>query len=188
MISAAAAKLVWQMLEEPGPVPSAFQARIGPWKGVWFVASTPHHGLINEEDIWIRVNETQQKWEQHEEDKADFTFDESRLTFEVREWSRKPVSSSFYLEFLPILEDRGVSRESCRAIVQEWLEAEKQEAVVALSHSMRTLEWIQSKKAVLSTFAEGTEWCGHRQKTKAQVVQSLIQVSPSLLLYCLTKC
>lgn len=176
MISAAAARLVWDALNEPGAVPSAFQARMGPWKGVWFVASGPHQGPISHEDIWIRVNSTQKKFERHVDDRAEFTFDELRLSFDVVQWSRKPSRSAFYHEYLPILEDRGVTRESCRCVVQDWLEAEKVAALKAMSHSMQALEWMQSRKAVLACDPKGTEWSGERRKTKSQMAQTLIQV------------
>ena len=175
MISAAAAKQIWTKLQTPGPVPSAFQARIGPWKGIWFVASAPHVGKIQDDDVWIRVNSTQQKFRRHEEDEQDLHFDPLRLSFDVVQWSRKPSTSTFYHEYLPILEDRGVPRDNCNDIVLEWLKTERKEAEQALSHSMRTLEWIQSKRAVLSTYAEGTEWSGSRCKSRSQMVQSLIQ-------------
>ena len=177
MISAAAARIVWTKLGGAGPVPSAFQARIGPWKGVWMVASPPHYGSIAHDDIWIRVNPTQTKFQRHEEDEHDFGYDPLRLSFDVVQWSCRPSSSTFYHEYLPILEDRGISRDVCSHVVREWLKAEKEEARLALMHPVRILEWIQSKRSILSTYAEGTEWCGPKSKTQSMMAQSMIQVS-----------
>jgi len=69
------------------------------------------------EDFWIEVNDSQRKLEVHREDLNDTSFDADRLTFEVISWSRKPTCSSLYLEFLPILEHRGVSRARLEAFV-----------------------------------------------------------------------
>ena len=178
MISAAAAKLIWNILERPGPVPSAFQARIGPWKGIWFVAHDQHHGVVREDDVWIHVNKTQTKFERHVEDYEDLHYDPLRLSFDIVQWSHAPSASTLYNEYLPILEDRGVPRENCAEIVREWLATETMEVNTALSHSYRALEWIQSKRGILSTSAEGTEWCGSRRKTQPQMIQTLIQVRP----------
>ncbi|KAL9055752.1 MAG: hypothetical protein Q9162_003388 [Coniocarpon cinnabarinum] len=175
MISAAAALLIWNKLGGVGPTPSAFQARIGPWKGVWMVASSPHHGKINEDDVWIRVNPTQTKFQRHTEDRHDNTFDPLRLSFDVVQYARKPSTSVFYHEYLPIFEDRGTAREVCQEVVSEWLETERGELEVALSHSLRLLEWLQYKKGTLSTYPEGTEWCGSSRKTQSMMLQTMIQ-------------
>ena len=177
MISAPAAEEVWRIMRGPGPVPSAFQARIGPYKGVWMVASSPQHGTINpDEDIWIRVNPTQRKFKRCNEDMADFYFDALRLSFDVVTHSRPLKSSPLYHEFIPILRDRGVPDEALTQIALESLEAERLSAEEALDHSVKTLRWVQSRSALLATNEGGSEWCGEREKTSSMMIQSLVHV------------
>lgn len=64
-ISQAAAKEVWKHLQVPGPCPSIFQARIGPWKGIWFLDGQ------EDDQVWIEVNDSQSKFKRHREDLTD---------------------------------------------------------------------------------------------------------------------
>lgn len=96
------------MLNGSGPRPSLFQARIGPWKGTWFVV--PSTRLEDRDDVWIEVTPSQRKFRRHSEDYYPAVCDPERLTFEVLKWSKNPDTSCINRDFIPILADRGVPR------------------------------------------------------------------------------
>ena len=74
-ISLAAAKLIAEELGIQGPSPTAFQARIGCWKGMWFTDQRNLDHDVEEENIWIEVTPSQAKFTRHSEDHSDELFD-----------------------------------------------------------------------------------------------------------------
>lgn len=134
------------MLNEQGPVPSAFQGRIGPWKGMWMI-DDPHKG---DQDVWIEVNHSQRKFEVHQEDLDDERYDRNRLTFEVLAWSRKPVTSTLYPDFLPIMEHRGISRNTFKDFVNKSMDEARQDVQKAVASREQLYKWLQDTFAVES--------------------------------------
>jgi len=144
-ISFPAAQKIWELIGISGPVPSAFQARIGPWKGVWMI-SPPVKGYESDEaDVWIEVSDSQRKFRPHLEDQDEFTCDTARLTFGVITWTRKPTTSALYRDFLPVLEDRHVPRESLTAFVVGSLQAEEWQLKDALMDSKQLYRYMQDR-------------------------------------------
>lgn len=127
------------MLNEQGPIPSAFQGRIGPWKGMWML-DDPSTG---DEGVWIEVNNSQRKFEVHHEDLDDATYDRDRLTFEVVAWSRKPSTSTLYPDFLPIMEHRGVTRATFKDFVNQSMDEARQDVQKAVSSRQQLYRWLQ---------------------------------------------
>jgi len=84
-------------------------------------------------EIWIEVSDSQRKFRPHDEDLKDDTFDPQRLTFEVNTWPRKPTPSVLYRDYLPILEDRGVSKTVLEIFFVNLLKQEKQKLELAIS-------------------------------------------------------
>ena len=138
------------MLNEQGPVPSAFQGRIGPWKGMWML-DDPHTG---DKDIWIEVNHSQRKFEVHPEDLDNENYDQNRLTFEVVAWSRRPTTSTLYPDFLPIMEHRGVPRTIFKQFVIKSMDEARQEAQKAYGSRGQLYKWLQDEFATDSTPAK----------------------------------
>jgi len=94
--------------------PSAFQARIGGAKGMWIV-DVNDFGDKN----YIQIYPSQVKWE----GKAiEFAADDSHRTFEVLRWTGPVRSAALNLQFLPILEDRGINRIAMREAISRLLE------------------------------------------------------------------
>lgn len=180
-LSHAAAKLIWtSYLEKTMPVPSAFQGRIGPWKGVWFVESLSDD-TDDEDAIWIKVRPSQRKFSRSREDLGG-DYDPLRLTFEVLDWSRKLSISKLYIEHLPILEDRGVSRDVFERLVMSALRREKEEAWPAMTDSRLFLDWMEKKKpSEHDTDDESSGWYGPRQKKANDIAEAMIQVRAILL-------
>lgn len=177
-MSVGAAKQVWSILREAGPFPSLFQARLGPWKGVWTVCS---HTDTSSEDIWIEVSPSQKKFRLHEQDMHDTTYQHpERLTFEVLQWSHMPVESCLHIDYLPLLEDRGVPREALEVLVKHMLDEHREELENALDSPPALYKWIEDNfghDAEVTDFADVSE-----SKTPADRIKSLIAVSNHLLL------
>jgi len=106
---------------------------------MWMISGPPQ----SSEDHWIEVNDSQRKFEVHREDLDDDTFDPDRLTFEVISWSRKPSCSSFYLEFMPILEHRGVSRARLEAFVASCMDKARDDVEEAVYDRALLFKWIK---------------------------------------------
>lgn len=140
-MSVAAARLVWAALGGSGPLPAVFQARMGPWKGIWTVTPTARDGYAIDA-IWIEVTPSQTKFVRHTEDLHDLTYEPERLTFEVVQWSRPPKESTLHIEYLPILRDRGVPRRALEDLVTTMLDRNKGSLETALSSTQTLLKWI----------------------------------------------
>ena len=142
-ISQGAATLVWNKLRDLGlgpqePMPSCFQGRIGPAKGIWYIVPGPAS------DIWIQMALSQEKFRCHEFADGQRTIDAERTTFEVIDWPREPKRSNLFLDSLPILEQRGVPRKALEEKVREAIERETEEWCLALRSNDALLEKLRS--------------------------------------------
>lgn len=180
-MSRAAGELVWALLRLPGSCPSVFQARIGPWKGVWIVSVSNKHSQrpCNKDDIWIEVTPTQKKFSHHVEDEQDSTtFDPERLTFEVLQWSHKPSCSNLHIDFLTILEDRGVKKAQLGALVQELLEAQRKDllAIFEAQDGYPLYRWVELNFGFWSDVQEDYEPCQiHLPSEKVKLLLQVVE-------------
>jgi len=94
-------------------------------------------------EIWIEVSDSQRKFRPHNEDLKDDTFDPQRLTFEVNTWPRKLTPSVLYRDYLPILEDRGVSKTVLEIFLVNLSKQEKQKLELAISERNQSYKWLQ---------------------------------------------
>ncbi|KAI9652573.1 MAG: hypothetical protein M1831_006676 [Alyxoria varia] len=176
-VSAAAARLAWEKMGKFGPLPSAFQGRIGCAKGMWIVQrETPD----TEGAIWIELSKSQRKFYRHEEDFDDSAcYDPVRLTLNISCWPEKPVPSTLYREFLPILEDRGVPRATLIDYVAETMQSYTSQWLEAVDSGVALRRWLQETET-FTTDQEGVEvaqWDGSRRKSKnlADKAKSLLE-------------
>ncbi|KAK5079891.1 hypothetical protein LTR16_008533, partial [Cryomyces antarcticus] len=95
-----------------GPVPSAFQGRIGGAKGVWMISAPSETTDLEHTSIWIEITPSQTKFKPHDTDLDDATFDSNRLTFEMLKFSGPPKTSILHMSFLSILQDRGIPKDT----------------------------------------------------------------------------
>lgn len=141
-ISVAACKAIWQKLDNTGMVPSVFQARISGAKGVW-IRSGPSDASSGEHRIpWLQINSKQRKFFPHDED-TDSHIETDRWTFEVVKYSAKPKSSTLHSSFIPILIDRGITKEIISKFVTESLSKEREDILSSISDSKSLLNWLQ---------------------------------------------
>lgn len=163
LISVAAAKEIWKRYREAmgmtgaQALPSAFQGRIAGAKGMWIVSGESFSKEPEDLEIWIQISESQLKFNPHEEDLLETTFDPLRLTFEVRDYSTAPYASELHISFIPILEDRGVSRDTIANIMTTRLDAGRTELLMALLDSSRMYDWLH-RNGTKTSFGVNASW------------------------------
>jgi RNA dependent RNA polymerase len=141
-ISLASCQAIWRNLGQSDMMPSVFQARLNGAKGVW-IKSAPSDSIFPEHrQHWIEVNRSQRKFQCHDEDRTP-EFDPERWTIEVNTYPRKPMPSILHPSFVPILVDRGVSRDAIAAFMNKILSQEREELFQAIRDPLRLLYWLQ---------------------------------------------
>ena len=184
-ISYAAASRVWDSIGLPDALPSAFQGRIGPAKGVWMVERNLNN---NNEDVWIEFTPSQTKWRRHFADYHEDTFDPQRLTFEVSDWSRRPTSSTLYLEYLLILEDRGVPRTALAQFVSHMLSSYSEQFRPAITDPRSLRQWLQENSRFVTDAedVDASQWLSSRafSKRRADKIKTLLEVCDNSYTFC----
>lgn len=148
LVSVGAAREIWRLYREavgmkgPQALPSAFQGRFAGAKGMWIVSGESFSRDPEDLSIWIQINDSQLKFNPHEEDLLDDTYDPLRLTFELTNYTSVPSASELHMSFIPILLDRGVPREVVANMMTTRLDAERQELLAALADPVRMYEWL----------------------------------------------
>lgn len=147
-MSLGAMKLVWdryqKITETRGPLPSAFQGRIGGAKGLWMISAESYTKESTHTDIWIEISESQLKFNPHPEDmdRSDRYYDPLRLTFEVSNYSSAPIPSDLHISFIQIMADRGVPKSEIAKFMTDCLDAERTQLLDSLLTPARTYEWV----------------------------------------------
>ena len=144
-VSLAAAKCIAERLGIQGPLPTAFQARIGCWKGLWFTDLRSSEHDLEDEDVWIEVTPSQAKFTRHPEDYFDDSYDGRRTTFEVVRTSKACTSARLSWTLVPILKDRGVPEDTIHSVVRKSLNFERAEIMAAMGDVKLLLKWLQSR-------------------------------------------
>lgn len=116
-------------------IPSAFQGRIGAAKGLWIVDYFSKAGTSDK--VWIETYPSQRKWE-----RDDNFAEQDHTTFEVLKWSSPLKSAALNLQFLPLLEDRGVSREAISKLLTNGLSYEIGQMRAAVDSPLSFRKWI----------------------------------------------
>jgi hypothetical protein len=157
-MSVGAFKEVWRLLGKPGTIPSAFQARIGTAKGVWMISGATDSHNADDHKIWIEITASQSKFQAHDADFADDSFDEHRLTFEVVKSSSMPSTAGMNLAFLPILEDRGVPRERLERILSDRLDRDRAELLSILHDTIALRKWVHEQCSSGDNTSTSMQW------------------------------
>ncbi|CAI6336529.1 unnamed protein product [Periconia digitata] len=148
-ISVGAALEIWKIYRkvtgcEEG-LPSIFQGRIGGAKGVWMLCGEPSTTDPNELAIWIEITESQLKFNPHDEDKHDHSYDKHRTTFEYLNHSSRPCPSTLHMSFISILVDRGVPREVIARLANDRLDIDRAQLERIISDPQKLHRWIHSQ-------------------------------------------
>lgn len=143
-ISPAAARRICERLNLSGNRPVAFQGRINGAKGMWFI-SAPYDS--EDESIWIKINPSQRKVYPRDSDRKSSTCEPGRWALDVVTTADMPKSSCLHIDFLPILEDRGVPREVLIDVVDKQLELDFGNFFKALEDPVLLRKWFSSALA-----------------------------------------
>ncbi|KAJ4373336.1 hypothetical protein N0V83_003630 [Neocucurbitaria cava] len=164
VMSVGAAQKIWGLyLEATGlnsrtPLPSAFQGRIAGAKGLWMISGETFSRDRNDTDIWIQISDSQLKFEPHDEDLSDETYDPIRLTFEVSNFSSGPSPSDLHISFIPIMIDRGVSKQIVADFMIDCLDADRSQLLDVLTDSARTYDWLYRNGSKSSNANSEISW------------------------------
>ena len=160
-------------------VPSAFQGRIGPAKGVWFVDALEEApaslARADTKVYWIEVTDKQQKFEPHPIDSL--SHDNERVTFEVYKYSRRLSSAFLNFQLMPILEDRGVPRKEFIDLFRENLSSQVAQLEAAMEDVLALRKWNQDSYPVTQERASGgIAMLGALPETQSEKTNWLIEV------------
>lgn len=157
-ISVGAALEIWRAYKKfwgiSGPLPSAFQGRIGGAKGLWMIGDESFTKDPEHLEIWIKISESQLKFKPHPEDESDATFDPLRLTFEVTRYSSSPAHSDLHISFIPIMAARGVPRDDIARYMQQRLDIARSDLLERMADPVKLYEYVHQNG---STTREGLD-------------------------------
>jgi hypothetical protein len=105
--------------------PSAFQARINGYKGMWHISDSYDTNKPEHLAIWIELRPSQAKVKVRDQDRDDSLCESDRWSFNVVDFTRPPRCSELHRDFLPVLEDRNVPRSTLLAMIHERFEVDR---------------------------------------------------------------
>ena len=170
-ISLGAAKMVWanHPASRGCTLPSVFQARIGPAKGIWSISASPDSACAEDHDIWIEITPSQVKFDPHLEDRnQDGKHDPVRLTFEVCEYSRPLRPSNLHKAFLPILVDRKVPQEIILDYVRNSLSQGRETLLDMVKVPSDTKRWVKNTYRSFLDKTNEVSWLGGEPDSLAE--------------------
>ncbi|KAF1914659.1 RNA dependent RNA polymerase-domain-containing protein [Ampelomyces quisqualis] len=146
-ISVGAALKLWQCYRDATgsdePLPSAFQGRIGGAKGMWMLSAEPHTRDPAHLAIWIDVTDSQEKFTRAHADLADNRpYNPHRLTFNHVNHTFVHGARDLHISFIPILVDRGVSRDVIAGLMRNRLDQDREQLMDMLDDPVRLHNWI----------------------------------------------
>jgi hypothetical protein len=143
IISVGAALVIWQLYKRftgvTGPLPSAFQGRIGGAKGLWMISAESFTKEPEHLEHWIKINRSQ--WKFHP------PTDDHHRTFEVSNYSSAPSPSELHIAYIPIMVDRGVQRLVIADLMKECLEMERNKLLELLPDPVKLYDWVHRNGA-----------------------------------------
>lgn len=107
-------------------------------------------------ELWIEITPSQTKFVVHDDDLEDTKCDPERLTFEVLREVAPPSPSRFHIALLPILDDRGVSREAVCGLMRSILEESRDDIIKAMLDRVALRRWINKTNPFLEEFSRDT--------------------------------
>ena len=156
-------------------VPSVFQGRISGAKGMWMVDCRDEKLATQRKDHWIEIIDSQLKFEGRPQDV--YCPDPTKLTFEVRAFSRKLTPASLNFQLLPILVDRGVSHKVLMDLLEEDLTTKVSELQAAMENGLALLKWNQETNGVSGQRRQhDVEWLGGLPASLAEKINWFVDV------------
>ncbi|KAH0370288.1 hypothetical protein KCU65_g2629, partial [Aureobasidium melanogenum] len=144
LISVGAAKEICEVLGIKGVRPVAFQGRINGCKGVWMISAPYDATEAKHRRKWIQMTESQRKVIPRDEDFTN-SCEPDRWSFELVKFTSPPTPSTLNLDFIPILEDRRVSRDILKQVIESQLDLDFSAFLDSLNDPMSLRRWLHSE-------------------------------------------
>lgn len=145
-ISVGAAMKIWEIYRSAtgatGPLPSAFQGRIGGAKGMWTISGESYTREQAHQEIWIEISGSQLKFEPSSDNEDDDLYDPHMLTFNYVKHSFVNGSTDLHMSFIPILLDRGVKKEAMANLIIDRLNAERKQLLELIHNPVKLHNWV----------------------------------------------
>jgi hypothetical protein len=125
--------------------PSVFQGRINGHKGMWHVSGPYETSNPKDLEVWIQLRPSQRKVEIRAEDFSDERCEANRWCFGLITWSRPATNSHIHKDFIPVLEDRGVSRETILSVIGATVDLPIEEIREAVQDTAKFAIWSSEK-------------------------------------------
>ncbi|CAD0095691.1 unnamed protein product, partial [Aureobasidium vineae] len=144
LISVGAAKELCEILGIKGVRPVAFQGRINGCKGVWTISAPYDTTEPKHMRRWIHMTESQRKVMPRDEDFTN-SCEPDRWSFELVKYTSPPKSSTLNLDFIPILQNRHVSRDTLRQVIETQLDMDFSAFFESLNDPVSLRRWLHSE-------------------------------------------
>ncbi|THY88603.1 hypothetical protein D6C95_07026 [Aureobasidium pullulans] len=144
LISVGAAKELCENLGIKGVRPVAFQGRINGCKGVWMISAPYDTTDQKHPKRWIHMTDSQRKVTPRDEDLTS-NCEPNRWSFELVKYTSTPKPSTLNLDFIPILQNRHVSRVTSQQIIETQLEMNFTAFLESLNDPISLRRWLNSE-------------------------------------------
>lgn len=144
LISVGAAKQMCKILGITGVRPVAFQGRINGCKGVWVISAPYDTAEPKHQERWIHMTESQCKVMPRDEDFTN-NCEPDRWSFELVKFTSPPKPSNLHLDFIPILHNRHVSRDTLQEVIESQLEMDFSAFLTSLDDPTSLRRWLHSE-------------------------------------------
>lgn len=144
LISVGAAKELCENLGIKGVRPVAFQGRINGCKGVWMISAPYDTTDQKHRKRWIHMTDSQRKVTPRDEDLTS-NCEPNRWSFELVKYTSTPKPSTLNLDFIPILQNRHVSRDTLQQVIETQLEMDFTAFLESLNDPISLRRWLNSE-------------------------------------------
>ena len=158
--------------------PTAIQGRLGGAKGLWIVDPTYLQGVAegtaDPDALWIRVNDSQAKYQEHQGPDPDIAW----TTLDLHSFSGPPKPATVNLQLLAVLDNRGVPFEPLCELVDEHLNELIQELYDAIEDPVHLRNWVFREGNVLPERVNAKiNYCGAFPGSPAERILECLDVS-----------
>ncbi|KAJ9629539.1 hypothetical protein H2203_001913 [Taxawa tesnikishii (nom. ined.)] len=148
LMSPGMAKKICKELGIVGNRPVSFQGRINGCKGMWTISAPYDSTDPKAQEIRIEIRDSQKKVIPRPADLDPATCEAGRWTFELLRHSAPCRPAALHIDFMPILEDRGIARETIRQVIKTQLDLDFEEFMSAIDDPLKLRRWLHARNAL----------------------------------------
>jgi hypothetical protein len=156
MISVGAAMMIREIVGI-ADFPAVFQGRINGHKGLWNVSGPYETSNPDDLETWIQLRPSQRKVVLRVEDTDETQCEADRWCFGLVNWNKPASYTHIHKDFLPVLKDRGVSRETILAVIGDTVDLRIDEIREAIQDTAKFAIWSHEQHS-------GQEFDGEQQR------------------------